>query len=67
MFYSLFLEVLSPKLYLDPGSGSMIIQLLLAALLGAGAMIAIYWRKIKAFFTGKKVNLPDDDDTEDEE
>lgn len=40
--------------YLDPGSGSILIQILLATLLGASAAIAVFWRKIKAFFTGKK-------------
>ena len=38
--------------YLDPGSGSMLIQILLATLLGAGVAIRIFWRNIKAFFTG---------------
>jgi len=32
----------------------MLIQILLAALLGAGVAIRIFWRNIKAFFTGKK-------------
>ncbi len=40
--------------YLDPGSGSMLVQILLAALLGAGVGIKIFWKNIKAFFTGKK-------------
>jgi hypothetical protein len=39
--------------YLDPGSGSLIIQVLMAVLLGAGVAIKVYWRKIKALF-GKK-------------
>lgn len=45
--------------YLDPGSGSYLIQLLLAVGLGAGFAIKIYWNKIKEFFskmTGKKNN-----------
>lgn len=37
--------------YLDPGSGSFILQLLIASLVGAGFLIKAYWRKIKAFFT----------------
>jgi hypothetical protein len=36
--------------YLDPGSGSFIIQMLLAGLLGAGVAIRIYWKKIKSLF-----------------
>jgi hypothetical protein len=51
-------------LYLDPGSGSFLLQLLLAALLGAGFAIRIFWKKIKAFFTGKKVEeKPDVEET----
>ena len=45
-----FHQLLSPTLYLDPGSGSYLLQLLLAALLGAGFAIKIYWKKIVAFF-----------------
>lgn len=44
------------RIYLDPGSGSMLIQIILAAVLGAGVAIRIFWRNIKAFFTGKKAS-----------
>ncbi len=37
-------------LYLDPGSGSFIIQMLLAGILGAGVAVRIYWKKIKSLF-----------------
>ncbi len=40
--------------YLDPGSGSMLIQVLLAALLGVGFAVKVYWRKIKALFSKNK-------------
>lgn len=40
--------------YLDPGSGSFLIQLLLAGGLGAAFLIKTYWRKIKALFTKNK-------------
>ena len=36
--------------YLDPGSGSIILQAILAALATAGATITFYWRKIKIYF-----------------
>jgi len=52
----LFDLVVKPTAYLDPGSGSMLIQILLAALLGAGVAVKIFWRSIKAFFTGKKAS-----------
>ncbi|MHC4214827.1 MAG: hypothetical protein ACYSWP_15805 [Planctomycetota bacterium] len=43
--------------YIDPGTGSLIIQVLLAALIGAGFAVKIFWTKIKSFFSkvfGKK-------------
>lgn len=33
--------------YIDPGSGSFIIQMLIASLLGAGITIKMYYRNIK--------------------
>jgi hypothetical protein len=40
----------SPPFYLDPGSGSILIQLLVAALLGSGLFIRSQWTKIKKLF-----------------
>ncbi len=37
-------------LYLDPGSGSYILQILLAALLGGAFAIKMYWKKLTSFF-----------------
>ncbi len=36
--------------YIDPGSGSYILQLVIAGLLGAGFAVKIYWKRIRAFF-----------------
>jgi hypothetical protein len=52
-----------PWLYLDPGSGSFIIQLLIAALLGASVAIRLYWTRIKGILPGKK--SPSEDNAED--
>lgn len=52
----------APRLYLDPGSGSFLIQLLIAALLGAGIALRASWGKIKTLF-GKKAETDEDDDT----
>ena len=52
-------------LYLDPGSGSFLIQLLIAGLAGLGLVIAVSWTKIKRFFNkNKKVETDDDEDDE---
>lgn len=53
-------------LYLDPGSGSFLVQLLIAGLAGIGIAIGASWTKIKRLF-GKKgdpVSQPEDDDDE---
>ena len=36
--------------YIDPGTGSIILQGLIAGIAAAGATISIYWTKIKSFF-----------------
>ena len=40
----------NPPAYLDPGSGSYLIQLLLGGLVGALFIIKAYWGRIKSFF-----------------
>jgi len=54
MFFLNFPLAAHLPLYLDPGSGSFIIQMLLALGLGAGVAIKMYWTKLKNLFTGKK-------------
>jgi hypothetical protein len=53
--------------YLDPGTGSMIIQGIIAGIAVAGFAIKSYWYRILGFF-GKKLpsDTLDDDDTESE-
>ncbi|MEM4655047.1 MAG: hypothetical protein QXL34_06135 [Thermosphaera sp.] len=36
--------------YLDPGTGSYILQVLLAAIFAAGIVIKNYWAKVNEFF-----------------
>lgn len=38
--------------YLDPGSGSFILQLILATLLGSLLIMKSYWTKVKDFIVG---------------
>jgi hypothetical protein len=37
-------------LYLDPGTGSMLLQLGIATFMGAGIAVRVYWKKIKNHF-----------------
>lgn len=53
--------------YLDPGSGSLLIQLIAAGLLGGiGILLKMFWGRMKAFFTGKKYVPPQPESNEDE-
>ncbi len=53
----------TPLPYLDPGSGSILIQIAIAALLGLGVAIRASWGSIKKYF-GVKLKSDDEDDTE---
>jgi len=55
----------SPLPYLDPGSGSFIIQILIAALLGLGVALRASWGSIKKFFGGKSKSEEEDNDSDD--
>lgn len=50
----------SPPPYLDPGSGSLLIQILIAALLGAGIFVRSQWARIKKWLGGKPRDADDD-------
>ena len=53
----------TPLPYLDPGSGSFLIQLLIAALLGLAVAVRASWSKIKGWFGIKPKTDEDDDET----
>ena len=46
----LFIFVHESHAYLDPGTGSFLLQLLLAGLFGILLSVRIFWKRIKAFF-----------------
>lgn len=41
--------------YLDPGTGSMILQALIGAAAAGVTVISVYWQKVKAFVSEKFV------------
>jgi hypothetical protein len=51
----------SEILYIDPGSGSYLVQAIIAAILGALFYFKTIWWKIKSFFTKSKEESPDRD------
>ena len=44
------LSISNAYAYLDPGSGTIILQMLAGALIGAGIAIKLYWQKLKMRF-----------------
>ena len=54
-------------LYLDPGSGSFLIQLIIASLLGAAFVLRTSWSKIKSFFSRNPDGVEDEADVRDED
>lgn len=49
-----FFQITFPKrvfAYIDPGTGSYIIQILIATLLGVLFSIKLFWQRIRKFFT----------------
>jgi hypothetical protein len=49
LFWSVFPQ--KTYAYLDPGTGSYLIQVLIAGLLGVLFSIKMYWSRIKSIFT----------------
>jgi hypothetical protein len=57
--------ILDQRAYLDPGSGSFLLQLLIATLLGGLFLLRTYWRKVTAFFSrlfSRGKTTPNDDE-----
>lgn len=53
--------------YFDPGTGSMLLQLLGVAFIALGGFFIAFKNRIRSFFRKKKGLPEDDDDTDDED
>ncbi len=49
-------------LYIDPGSGSYILQMIIAAVLGVSFFFKNFWLAVKTFFTGKRPKKDEEKD-----
>ncbi len=49
-------------LYIDPGSGSYILQMIIAAVLGVSFFFKNFWLAVKTFFSGKKTKKEEEKD-----
>lgn len=45
--------------YLDPGTGTILVQSLLAGVAGAVAVVGLYWQRFKAFFANLRKSTRD--------
>lgn len=48
--------------YIDPGAGSMFLQLVVAAIAGGLWTLKVYWQRLKGFFTRVSPSEGDDDE-----
>ena len=51
--------------YIDPGTGSFVIQALVAAAAGLAVTLKLYWTRIKALFGSSSSDREDDDLSDD--
>ena len=54
-------------IYLDPGSGSFLIQLLIAGIAGLGIAVGANWAKLKRLLGKNKKKTETDDEDDDEQ
>ena len=47
--------------YLDPGTGSMLLQVILGGVAAVGVAIKLYWHKLRAAFGMAKKEEPEDE------
>jgi hypothetical protein len=58
----LFLLFISDaEAYLDPGTGSMLLQVILGGVAAVGVAVKLYWHKLRAAFGVAKKEDPEDD------
>ncbi len=50
--------VASAQAYLDPGSGTMILQVVIGAIAGGMVAIKVYWERLRGFFSAKGGETP---------
>jgi hypothetical protein len=62
-FFGLLAPHYRPLAYLDPGSGSIIVQVLIAGLMAVGIVVKVFWKKIKGIFSRPAEKNEDDPPT----
>ena len=69
IFICIFMAVFNPFAtvwaYLDPGTGSMILQLLLGGIAGIAVVFKLYWRRFKNLFKSNSSKWPSSKSSDD--
>lgn len=66
LFVAVFVMAIGPNdpahAYLDPGTGSILLQMILGGVAGAAVVLKLYWRRFVSFFRPdrNKQQKPDD-------
>ena len=60
LIFGLISYTLPAYAYLDPGTGSMLLQGLIGGIATAIAFLSIYWQKVKAFFVKEELDIDKD-------
>ena len=63
LLLTLWLPARDAHAYLDPGTGSFLLQAVIAVVMGALLSLKLYWQQLKSFFAGKSDRRdPEQDD-----
>lgn len=59
----IYLASNTPLAYLDPGSGSLLVQALVAGVAGTAVAAKLYWRRITSRFRRRRPTTNETDET----
>lgn len=62
--FSSFIWISNAYAYLDPGTGSLVIQSIIAAVTGGLFILKTYWHKLKAKLFFKRQKIEDENDSQ---
>ncbi|HEY5777081.1 MAG TPA: hypothetical protein VIS57_13435 [Xanthomonadales bacterium] len=57
----LLLFIADTEAYLDPGTGSMLLQVILGGVAAVGVAIKLYWHKLRVALGGSKKEVSEDE------
>jgi hypothetical protein len=61
VLFLLLAHSVNAEAYLDPGTGSMMLQVILGGIAAIGVALKLYWHKLRVFLGGGKKEGAEDD------